>query len=114
MRHAFLPLTAPGLGVTEKGWAVHWNKARMDLDIEDLKIFPLMPAPDEGGVPSVRPLSTAEAAKWLQLILVQQSAKMSMQPPLKYTTHSFKATCLSYLAKFGAAFVGPLGVGVPH
>ena len=111
MRHAFLPLTAPGLGVTEKGWAVHWNKARMDLDIEDLKIFPLMPAPDEGGVPSVRPLSTAEAAKWLQLILVQQSAKMSMQPPLKYTTHSFKATCLSYLAKFGAAFEDRLALG---
>ena len=63
------------------------------------------------GVPSVRPLSTAEAAKWLQLILMQQSAKMSVQPPLKYTTHSFKATCLSFLAKFGAAFEDRLALG---
>ena len=111
MRHSFLPLTAPGLGINDNGWALHWHRARLDLDIEDLNIFPLMPAPDEEGIPSVRPLSTAEAGKWLQLILMQQSTKMSVQPPLKYTTHSFKAICLSFLAKYGAAFEDRLALG---
>ncbi|CAL1139415.1 unnamed protein product [Cladocopium goreaui] len=49
-----------GVGITEDCWAACWQRARADLDIEDLGCFPLMPAPDEGGVASVRPLSTAE------------------------------------------------------
>ena len=32
-------------------------------------------------------------------------------PPLAYTSHSFKATCLSYLAKMGAGFSDRLALG---
>ena len=39
MRHAFLPLTAPGMSVAGSCWADHWQRARADLDIEDLSIF---------------------------------------------------------------------------
>eukprot|EP00435_Cladocopium_sp_Y103_P000018 s3918_g1.t1 len=111
MRHAFLPLTAVGKGVTESCWATYWQRARQELDIEDLSIFPLMPSPDEVGAPTVRPLSTAEASKWLHVILQQQCTKMALQSPVKYTSHSFKATCLSYLAKFGSWFEDRLALG---
>ena len=111
MRHAFLPLTAPGLGISHACWAEHWKRARNDLDINDLGVFPLMPAPDEGGVPTVRPLSTAEAGKWLKVLLMQQLAKTTLESPLQYTSHSFKATCLSYLAKYGSSFEDRLALG---
>eukprot|EP00435_Cladocopium_sp_Y103_P031447 s3503_g8.t1 len=111
MRHAFLPVTAIGKGVTDSCCAAYWQRSRLELDIEDLSVFPLMPAPDEGGAPTVRPLSTAEAGKWLHLILQQQCAKMDMQSPLKYASHSFKATCLSYLAKFGCSFEDRFALG---
>ena len=70
-----------------------------------------MPAPDEGGVPTIRPLTTAEAGKWLHVILLQQVSKNALHSPLKYTSHSFKATCLSYLAKFGCSFEDRLALG---
>ena len=111
MRHAFLPLTAPGTGVSGSCWAVHWKRAREELDIDDLSVFPLMPAPDEGGTPTIRPLSTSEAGKWLHVILMQQVSKTAVQSPLQYTSHSFKATCLSYLAKFGCSFEDRLALG---
>lgn len=65
MRHAFLPLTAPGLGVGEHNWAENWRTARANLCIEDLATYPLMPSPDDQGQATVRPLSTQEASKWL-------------------------------------------------
>ena len=111
MRHSFLPLAAPGKGVAESSWAAYWCQAREELGIEDLNVFPLMTVPDEEAVPTVRPLSTAEAGKWLQVILMQQGAKLSEQSSVQYTTHSFKATCLSYLAKYGCSFEDRLALG---
>ena len=111
MRHSFLPLPAPGVGITEDCWAACWRRARTDLDIEDLGCFPLMPAPDEGGVASVRPLSTAEAGRWLKVILMQYTSKATLQEQINYTSHSFKATCLSFLAKFGCSFEDRLALG---
>ena len=77
----------------------------------DLTVFPLMPAPDEEGVPTVRPLTTVEASKWLHVILMQQSSKLDVGGPLQYTSHSFKATCLSYLSKYGCSFEDRLALG---
>ena len=104
-------MTAPGAGVSGSCWAVHWKRAREELDIDDLSVFPLMPAPDEGGTPTIRPLSTSEAGKWLHVILMQQVSKTAVQSPLQYTSHSFKATCLSYLAMFGCSFEDRLALG---
>ena len=61
------------------------QRARTELDIVDLTVFPLMPTPDEEGVPSVRPLTTSEASKWLNVVLVQQASKLAVGIPLKYT-----------------------------
>lgn len=49
MKHSFLPLTAPGLGISANNWATSWRRARLELGIEDLSEYPLMPAPDELG-----------------------------------------------------------------
>ena len=95
MKHAFLPLTAPGLGVSKVNGATFWRQARSDLGIEDLSEFPLMPAPCEQGTATVRPLSTQEAGKWLMLLLSQNGLELESSKPLHYTSHSFKATTLS-------------------
>ncbi len=65
----FLPLTAPALGAGFNNWAVRWKSAREQLGIEDLRSVPLMPAPQKDLTPSVRPLMTSKASKWLVLIL---------------------------------------------
>ena len=111
MRHSFLPLTAPGKGITDSNWALQWKESRCQLGIEDLSQYPLMPAPDETGQATVRPLSTSEAGKWLVLLLRQNVGKWKASEPLQYTSHSFKATTLSYLAKFGCSFEDRLALG---
>ena len=111
MKHAFLPLTAPGLGVSSTNWATFWRRARADLGIDDLATFPLMPAPDEMGQATVRPLNTKEACGWLHLLLRQKVDTLGMSEPLKYTSHSFKATTLSHLAKYGCSFEDRLALG---
>ena len=111
MKHAFLPLTAPGFGISKVNWASFWRQARSDLGIEDLNEFPLMPAPCEQGTATVRPLSTQEAGKWLMLLLSQNGVESKLAKPLHYTSHSFKATTLSYLAKYGCSFEDRLALG---
>ena len=70
-----------------------------------------MPAPREDLSPSVRPLTTSEASKWLKLILDSHCTDSEIPAPLPYTSHSFKASCLSYLAKMGCGFSDPLATG---
>ena len=79
--------------------------------MEDLKIYPLMPAPDEAGLATVRPLTTTEAGKWLGLLLKQKGDAIGVSVQVSYTSHSFKATTLSYLAKFGCSFEDRLALG---
>ena len=73
--------------------------------------YPLMPSPDDQGQATVRPLSTQEASKWLNLLLKQKTESLGMSEPLQYTSHSFKATTLSYLAKYGCSFEDRLALG---
>ena len=111
MRLAFLPLTAPGLGIGEHNWAEGWKTARANLCIDDLATYPLMPSPDDQGQATVRPLSTQEAGKWLNLLLKQKTETLGVSEALQYTSHSFKATTLSYLAKYGCSFEDRLALG---
>lgn len=111
MRHSFLPLTAPGLGISDKNWAISWKRARSQLGIDDLSFFPLMPSPDETGQATVRPLSTKEASDWLRVLLNQKREALSLSEPLHYTSHSFKCTTLSFLAKYGCSFEDRLALG---
>ena len=95
LRHQFLPLVAPSVGVVVGNWAEKWRGVRDRLNLM-MEIHPLMPAPDENSKPTARPLGTEEASNWLKYLLGRHEKLNG-----KYTSHSYKATCLSYLAKRG-------------
>ena len=69
LRHQFLPMAAPTQGVTDDNWGEQWMKARTRLHIDDLTVYPLMPAPDSNLEPTKRPLSTQEAKLWMHELL---------------------------------------------
>ena len=108
LRHVFLPLVSPAIGVTSDVWAEQWLMCRKQLDIEDLTQYPLMPAPSASGEPTVRALTTSEAGQWLRMLLRNPQVA---DPTLKITSHSLKSTCLSYLAKRGVGFEDRLALG---
>ena len=59
-----------------------------------------MPAPDGEGTATVRPLSTGEFSKWVKMILDRNGG---LPEDCRISSHSCKATLLSFLAKFGAS-----------
>ena len=102
MRHDLLPMVAPGLGVVGPNWARLWKLARQELGLVDPPDFPVMPAPDKSGSPTVRPLDTEEMGRWLRCILTGSSSK---QGERKLSSHSCKCTMLSYAAKRGISIM---------
>ena len=107
LKHQYLPLVAPCVGVVSGNWGEEWCRCRKELGLHDLTVFPLMPAPDSNHEPTVRPLSSSEAGSWMRdLLKVDCSNK-----DLKVTPHSLKATCLSYAAKRGCSFEDRLSLG---
>ena len=107
LKHTFLPLVAPAMGVDSVEWCTRWMNLREVMGVENLAKFPLMPAPDCEGRPTVRALSTDEASKWMNMIV----ERFFPPAPDRYTTHSCKATCLSFLAKAGCSFEDRLVLG---
>ena len=99
-------MSAPAYGITDDNWALQWVEARRFLKIDDLAVFPLMPAPDSVLEPTRRPLSTQEAKLWMHELLGDSIGKQS-----KTTTHSCKCTCLSFLAKRGVSYEDRLTLG---
>ena len=57
LRHQFLPLVAPVIGVTSDLWGEGWLQRRSEMNISDLSIYPLVPAPSQDGMPIVRAYS---------------------------------------------------------
>ena len=99
-RGGTMAAVAPALGVVQGNWAKVWWDLRQQLGGQIGVDFPLMPAPDAEGEPTVRPLSTGEFGKWIRMIL---NRKNGLSEGSKVTSHSCKATMLSFLAKFGAS-----------
>ena len=107
LRHLFLPLVAPCLGVVEGNWGSEWCECRKKLGIHDLKQYPLMPAPNAAQEPTERPLTTTEAGSWMRDLLSVDVANKQ----IRFSSHSLKATCLSYAAKRGCSFEDRLSLG---
>ena len=107
-KHTFLALTAPVAGVRADGWAEKWIDCRDKLGIRKPPHMPLMPAPDRLGCPTVRPLSSQEAGKWLRALLDKKGLQVEDR---KLTSHSFKCTLLSYAAKRGLTLDDRLALG---
>ena len=98
---------APCSGVVEGNWGTEWCDCRKKLGIHDLKKYPLMPAPNAGQEPTARPLSTSEAGSWMRDLLSVDVANKQ----IRFSSHSLKATCLSYAAKRGCSFEDRLSLG---
>ena len=107
LRHMYLPLVAPCEGVTSGNWGTEWCRVRKELGIHDLSVYPLMPAPNSQREATVRPLSTSEAGSWMRDLLKIDNADKSQ----RFSSHSLKATCLSYAAKRGLPFEDRLSLG---
>ena len=88
-------LVVPCLGVMEGNWGAQWCACRRQLGIPDLKSFPLMPAPDALQEPTERSLSSTEAGSWMRALLSLDGTNKQT----RFSSHSLKATCLSYPAK---------------
>ena len=107
LRHMFLPVAAPALGVTSDCWGEQWLYVRRMLGIENLSTYPLMPAPDSHLEATERPVSTSEAKRWIQYLLGDELIRAGT----RLTSHSCKCTCLSFMAKRGASYEDRLVLG---
>ena len=97
-KHQFLCLTAPAFGVTSDCWPQTWVESRHMAGVMLPPFHCVMPAPDKDGFPTKRPLSSSEASQWLRKVLTGNKIVSAAR---KISTHSCKATCLSYCAKYG-------------
>ena len=101
-RARLLPIVAPAVGIDGKPWAIKMRHLRENLGLDDSREnFPFWPAPLEvydGEVSwSKRPLMSTEVSKWLLSALdIPETSKRNI------SSHSCKATCLSWLSKIGA------------
>ncbi|CAE7296178.1 car, partial [Symbiodinium sp. CCMP2592] len=100
MRGQLLPMVAPGVGVTEDLWIEQFMETRRLLGIGEPPPFPVMPAPDHQGFPTVRSLESDEAGSWARLLLFGSADPI---PDRRVSSHSCKCTCISFATKFGAS-----------
>ena len=107
LRHLYLPLVAPCTGVVAGNWGAEWCECRRKLGIHELKSFPLMPAPNAEQEPTERPLSSTEAGSWMRALLSVDVTNKQ----IRFSSHSLKATCLSFAAKRGCSFEDRLSLG---
>ena len=112
-RGGLLAAVAPAIGVLHRNWAVDWLEVREAIDAPLEKGYAIMPAPGPDGIPTLRPLGTSEVGRWINMLLGRADLDMTGR---RITSHSAKATMLSFLAKFGAE-IGDreiLGAHVSH
>ena len=100
-RFRFLNSTAPGLGVHGTNWVSHWISALEHVGIDPFNIEDgcLIPAPDSEGKPLRRALESDEAGCWLRLLLGEKHSRNESSRAI--SSHSLKATMLSFAAKRG-------------
>ena len=112
-RGGLLAAVAPAMGVSVENWAHNWLKVRMLLKAPLHEDYPIMPAPNTAGEARKRPLTTKEVAEWIRLLLRRGGIAIGER---RISSHSAKATILSYLAKYGAelAVREILGAHVSH
>ena len=110
-RFRFLNLTAPGLGVHGTNWVSHWIAALEQLGIDPFNVEGgcIIPAPDSEGRPLKRALESDEAGCWLRLPLGEKHSRIESSRAI--SSHSLKATMLSFAAKRGYSHPDRLSLG---
>lgn len=91
------PLVAPIWGVGERPWALDFVEAAKEthMDFHEQFFGPLLPAPNKDHTFSSRSTGSKEASCWLNAILETQD------PEQLVSSHSLKATTLSWCSKYG-------------
>lgn len=97
-----LPIVLPVIGINGKNWVKTLLEIRtqLGLPVGDLNGAPRWPAPASVDDPNApvwckRPVSSEEIGHWMQQVVGEGGQGR------KITSHSAKATCLSWLAKMG-------------
>ena len=93
-KDAVLPLIALGNGLEQPAWGPRWVKVRNQLGLDKAQC--LMPAVTSAGTFLDRPMTAAEGTLWLREILHVQGVPGNLE---LYSSHSLKATALSWTAK---------------
>ena len=96
-REQYLPLVVPWDGVVHMDWLKMYFELykQAGLNISNVPLGPLLPAPKIGGGFGARPLSTPEASAWLKLLL------RGTRNSETFRSHSLKGTLLSWCARSG-------------
>lgn len=106
-RFCYLELTAPADGVVDSKRIEPCMAAREKLGAG--RHHPPMPAPSVEGNATMRPLDTSECGTWLRLLLGLDSDLSKSER--RATSHSLKATMLSFAAKRGLSHHDRLVLG---
>ena len=93
-KDAVLPLIALGCGLVLLAWGPRWMQARARLGME--AFLCVMPAVSAKGNFLRRAMTAAEGSVWLRELLHSQKISGHLE---KYSSHSLKATALSWSAK---------------
>eukprot|EP00435_Cladocopium_sp_Y103_P044552 s818_g12.t1 len=97
-RAILLPLIALGCGLDEYSWAMAWKTARKASEADTMGH--LMSADSHfAEVWLNRRMTTAEGSYWTKDVLVMLG--MEAEAAAAYSSHSLKATCLSWVSKAG-------------
>ena len=110
-RFRYLNLAAPGLVVHGTDWVSKWIAAFDKLGIDPFTDVRgcVMPAPDSEGRPLARALESDEAGCWLRLLIGKKPVRSESSRPI--SSHSLKATMLSFAAKRGYSHQDRLSLG---
>ena len=100
-RTQFLPTTILLGGISSDSWAQEWLRLREESGLEFNEHTPVMPGVNLDGSFSKDELEVGSASKWLREILVRTG--FSPAQVARISTHSLKATALSWSAKYGLA-----------
>lgn len=100
-RTQFLPTTILLGGICSDTWAQEWLLLREEAGLEFNEHTPVMPGINLDGSFSEDELEVGSASKWLREILVRTG--FSREQVARVSTHSLKATALSWAAKYGLA-----------
>ena len=100
-RTQFLPTTILLGGISSDSWAQEWLRLREDANLEFSEHTPVMPGVNLDGSFSEDELDAGSASKWLREILIRSG--FSQAQVVGVSSHSLKATALSWAAKYGLA-----------
>lgn len=94
-----MPLIAPKWGLCSPPWAMTWKRVAeaVALDFSNFAKGAVLPAPNKAGRWSCRSVTSVEASRWLTELLKVHTADLE-----DVSSHSLKATTLSWLAKAGS------------